>query len=194
MKRIGAVITAICCTLVLSSCSLIGSVIRSTDHFPDDIVHRTSDRMDQIVALLKQHDAKGLTALFSPKARADADDLDAALEAAFAVFDSDLDWASANNENPAEFRYSGSDGEYWKSFTPFCAVFDDGREYQIYFIEYYENTVDPDLVGLYSLRLHSYDGGCMYSDPAADFDLAEKVTSDPGSELPGIVVEDEYAS
>ena len=188
-RRIGAATIAVACVVLLSSCQLVNAAVSSPHKYPEDIGHLSGDRMDQIVDLLVRHDAKGVKALFSPKARAEADDLDAEIHDLFTVFTGKLDWADGNNFYPSEFKDSGPDGEYWKYFAPFCADFADGRQYEIYFIDYVENTVDPDLVGLYSLRAENAPGVCMFEADQSAYDRIDATTSDPSHEVPGIVVD-----
>ena len=189
-RKVAAAVTAVACLLVLTSCQLLDPILDPPDKYPDDIDHLSNGRMDQIVDLLGRQDAEGLRSLFSPRALADAEDLDEGMEDAFAAFAGELDWASGNNFTPAEFTSSESKGDYWKFFTPFCADFADGRQYQVYFLEYVENTADPDLVGLYSLRIDvKPEGWCVFGD-AFDGDEVLATTADPGAEVPGVVVND----
>lgn len=188
-RLIGAVAVALAASLLLSSCQLVNSITGPIlDRYPNDIVKVATDRGDQIIDLLKKHDAAGLKSLFSPEAIASAPDLQSGMDDAFTVFTGKLAWADNNNEYPAEFKYSGPDGEYRKYFLSYCADFADGRQYLIFFLYYLQDTVDPNLVGLYSVRIKEKPGWCTY-DTWSETDPDETATYDPSHEIAGVTVQ-----
>lgn len=179
---------ALASATVLTSCQLITTVTASPHEFPDNVAHLSSDRIDQLVDALVRQDADDVKSLFSPGAQAEAVGLDAGIQELLAVFAGKLDWASGNNSRAAEFIYSGADGKYWKYYAPFCAKFIDGREYQIYVLEYVENTIEPDLVGVYGVRADNAPGACSYKGDLFDHASIDVVTAEPGRAVAGIVV------
>lgn len=109
------------------------------------------DRMAQIIAALNSHDAAALKGMFTRYAVEEhSTDLDDGLDDLFSYFpEGDVSWQESQGGSAI---YKRVDGDARTVLLPsFYRVSSGGVDYRLFFADFTENTIDPDIVGLYAI-------------------------------------------
>ena len=146
MKKLSAIVLIIILLLTLSSCSLGNRIIF------DDSDKKADERLEQILKAIGNKDKKGLKAMFSKKALAQAKDIDGGIDYVFDLFQGKVTSWDNNNGGP-NIDESDEYGHIIKKFTSFYNVNTNKQKYIVFMIEYVTDTDHPDNVGLYTLRV-----------------------------------------
>lgn len=120
-----------------------------------DFDERSADKiMKQVVKALEKEDKKTLKNLFSKQALEEGEEFDKNLDNLFEIFQGEL--------KPYDFDlgHVGQKMEYGKREREIKSHFniDVGEEsYSFFLVDYPINTLDPDNLGLYTLRVTNYE-------------------------------------
>ena len=204
MRGIRSGVVALVCVVLLSSCALVPfgppdasetpEPSESADALYVDPGQKMTDRMQQIVAAVNDHDAPALKAMFSTPALERAPDIDAGLDYLLSLFpDGGLTsnwWVGP----AAERQYK--DEKLTELLLVEYNVSAGGQDYSLFFADFTVNEViDPNNVGLYALGItpwpedhHSW----IVESPSREpfFIWAESIHADGSDEngYPGVYV------
>ncbi len=129
--------------------------------------HKASDKMEQqVLEALSNRDSEAIKSLFSKKALEKAEDLDENIERAFAFFEGTIISAEQHSWSSGESLNYGLASKH-VDFR--LDVTTSKRDYIIYIIYYYEDTIDPNNQGLYALSIMNprFRGQFQYWDDIA---------------------------
>lgn len=145
MKRIGVLLIFI--LLILSSCTG-GETGLSRLHDTDG---QTADkRLEQLLTAIEGKDKLTIKSMFSKKALSEVDDFDETVNSLFVFFDGQVQ--EKGKSYPAVYEKKEA-GIHTKKLLWWNYVQTDKFKYVFIFIEHIENTEDPDILGLYTLRV-----------------------------------------
>jgi len=145
MKRLLLFVTSVVLAFGLTSCSGIG---RDFDLFRNDEAI-TDEYCEEIIDALENQDTDKLKSMFSTSALAEAENIDEGLAYVMDIFQGEttlIDGGRSTSE-------SVDHGEKTIEFNALYSVTTDENEYYIYFIYRYEDTKNPDNIGLYMLKM-----------------------------------------
>ena len=185
MRRLTALIAAIACVLLLSSCSLISGFVGGPS---DDQVVR--DKMAHIIEAINDRDAAALRAMFTEYARAEySAEIDEGVAHLLSLFPhGDVIWE--DDGEPAGGG-SGSD-EYFKSSWlggMSDLVSSAGKKYVLSFSVFTKNTIDPKNVGIFRISLNPWTESGVSGAELASCGSID--TQDPRKGAPpGVIVSD----
>lgn len=109
-------------------------------------------RFEQVLKAIENKDNKGLKAMFSKQAIANAEDMDSSIEYVFNLFQGKV--TSWNNNNGGPILDEANDyGHITKEAKSFYNVSTDKQKYIFFILEYTTDTDHPYNVGLYTLRV-----------------------------------------
>ena len=153
-----SILLLIISTLLLSSCSLAGSLAGSLGGSKTNMIHIENDekvadgRLVKILEAIKSKDKNGLKAMFSIQALDKADDIDGKIDYLFSFFQGKVTSWVDNSGGPIVYE-SNDYGHMTKELISFYNVNTDGQEYLFFILKYSVDTDHPENVGLYTLRV-----------------------------------------
>lgn len=154
MRRLAALIAAIACVLLLTSCSLISGLLGSSDDRVGQVVR---DTMAHIIEAINDRDAAALRAMFTDYARAEySAEIDEGVAHLLSLFpNGDVIW-----EDDGEPAGGGSGSiehgkESWLGGTS-DVVSSAGKKYTLSFSVFTRNTIDPENVGVFRISLNPW--------------------------------------
>jgi len=131
-------------------------------------------RMKQVVQAIENQDRNALKAMFSKQALDEADDFEESMDYLFELFQGQGKMKIINFDLGVVSE-SIEYGKRAKEVKSACDVITDDQGYVFFLIDYPVNTLEPDNVGLYTLRI---------TDSEEDLSWQER-------KLPGIYKPDE---
>jgi len=146
--------------LLLSSCSLLDMQQTNTDGdemntassitaTADSLEKRSDAMFETILSAIENRDGDTIKALFSEEALEEANDIDAAIEYLFNLFDGEIvSWERDRQGADESFR----SGRHSRSIHTWYTVHTETGRYLFLLLDYDINTIDPDLEGLYTLH------------------------------------------
>lgn len=146
MKKLSVYLLIIMSILLLNSCSLGGRGMLTSN---DD--KKADARLEQVLKVIEKKDKKGLKAMFSKQALAQAEDMDSSIEYVFNLFQGKV--TSWNNYAGFTLDETNDYGHITKEAKSFYNVNTDNQKYIFFILEYTADTDHPDNVGLYTLRV-----------------------------------------
>ena len=145
MKRYGILLVFI--LLQLSSCT---GRETSLARLYDTDAQTADKRLEQLLTAIEDKDELAIKSMFSKKALIEADDFDESVNYLFEFFEGQV--REKGKSYPAVYEKKEA-GIHTKKSLWWNYVQTDKTKYVFIFIEYIENTEDPDIIGLYSLRV-----------------------------------------
>ena len=131
--------------LLLSSCSLLD--MQQTNADRDEM--KTDAMFETILSAIENGDSDTIKALFSEDALEEANDIDAAIEYLFNLFDGEIvSWERDRQNSGESFR----SGRHSRSIHTWYTVHTETGRYLFLLLDYDKNTIDPNLEGLYTLH------------------------------------------
>lgn len=148
MKRMGVLLIFILVILSsLSSCTG-GETDLSRLHDTDG---QTADkRLEQLLTAIEDKDELAIESMFSKKALSEVDDFDETVNSLFEFFEGQVQ--ETGKSYPAVYEKKEA-GIHTKKLLWWNYVQTDKFKYVFIFIEHIENTENPDILGLYTLRV-----------------------------------------
>jgi len=146
--------------LLLSSCSLLdrqqintegdGMNTDSSITATADSLEKRSDAMfETILNAIENRDSDTIKALFSEEALEEANEIDAAIEYLFNLFDGEIvSWERDVQSSDESFR----SGRHSRLIHTWYTVHTETGTYLFLLLDYDKNTIDPNLEGLYTLH------------------------------------------
>ena len=160
MRKFQLFIIFIILTLLLSSCSMGGTVMSQINEtinslasqLPKNDVNIANARFEQILDSLKNRDTTAMKNVFSKKAISDAANLDESITALFDFFQGEYlshnDWGGPISDAG---KNDDGTGREWKTLRSTYDVETSKEKYRFAIEEYIADTSNPDNVGVYSL-------------------------------------------
>ena len=152
MTRVLGAVVALVCVGLLSSCSLLPTLVPIANKVPEQ---ESNVELQHIADAVKGHDVAALEKLFSPAAREKATDLGSGVKYFLSFFPS-------GRMKTLDLEADSSTGDYSQgaeAIYPQYVVSADGKKYDLTFVYFSVNSLDPDNVGIYALGVtpHSAD-------------------------------------
>ena len=145
MKKYCMLLLLLASVMLLSSC-YGGSRMRIFD----DSGMRADARLEQLLEILVNKDDAALKSMFSTQTLEMAANFDDSVEYLFELFQGDVvSWEQVGRASDARMR----DGKRSVQVRARFAVITDKDEYEFYLIDYLEDTINPDNVGLFVLQV-----------------------------------------
>ena len=146
--------------LLLSSCSLLDMQQTNTDGdemntassitaTADSLEKRSDAMFETILSAIENGDSDTIKALFSEDALEEANDIDAAIEYLFNLFDGEIVSWERDRQNSGE---SYREGRFSQLIRTWYTVHTETDRYLFLLLDYGENTINPNLEGLYTLH------------------------------------------
>ena len=142
--------------LLLTSCSFGGgrTLVTNEDKSADE-------RMEQILAALKNKDKKALKSLFSKVAMDAANDLNGGIDYLFDFFQGDVKSCEQDTWGSDESIHFGKKSVMLKAWYTVNTV---KNKYKFFTIDYIKDTINPNNAGLYTLRvIKAEDEGTQFT-------------------------------
>jgi hypothetical protein len=138
----------------LFSILIIFSTISCFGRFPSMVFYADdkilAKRFKQILEAIKNEDADSLKMMFSKKVLEESKQIDNDINYLFSIFQGEVvSWEQKGVSSSQNRNY----GEITKETRCFFNVDTTSQKYIVYIIEYTEDTVNPENVGLYTLRI-----------------------------------------
>jgi len=131
--------------LLLSSCSLLD--MQQTNADRDEM--KTDAMFETILSAIENGDSDTIKALFSEEALEEANDIDGAIEYLFNLFDGEIvSWERGAQSIGTSYR----EGRSSRLIRTWYTVYTETGRYLFLLLDYDENTIDPNLEGLYTLH------------------------------------------
>lgn len=146
MNRKIAIVFLLVFTMILSSCSLGGGRM-----FFDNDDKIANKRLEQVIEAIKNQDRDALKAMFSKNALAEADDFDEHIDYLFEFFQGEVE--SCDDGGGPIVDEDTEYGKKTKEVKSFFDVITDKQKYVFFLLDYPVDTINPDNVGLYTLRV-----------------------------------------
>ncbi len=197
MRGIRSGVVALVCVVLLSSCALVPfgppdasetpEPSESADALYVDPGQKMTDRMQQIVAAVNDHDAPALKAMFSTGVLNHTPEIARGLDYLLSLFPKGgITWTQDPAENtPVEAFTNVEAGKLKEWVHGNYRLSVEGHEYWLYFADATVNEVNPHEVGLERLGVTPWvgDRNSEMSGPAAKFyEWVNVVVSDPNFE------------
>jgi len=134
--------------LLLSSCSLLDMQPTNTDG--DEM--KTDAMFETILNAIENRDSDTIKALFSEEALEEANDIDAAIEYLFNLFDlfdgEIVSWERGAQSIGTSYR----EGRSSRLICTWYTLYTETGKYLFLLLDYDKNTINPNLEGLYTLH------------------------------------------
>ena len=118
----------------------------------DDGPTKADARLEQILEALENEDRDALREMFSKNARDEASDFDESMDCLFKYFTGNIESWERTGSGGSTSSHLGDRSVLQRSYYN---VATDEAEYRFFTVEYLENTIEPDSLGLYTLRVIS---------------------------------------
>jgi hypothetical protein len=136
---------------LFASIMLLCSCTKGADRVIIDDGNKKADtRIEQILETLKNNDQDSMKELFSKQALDEADDFDNSIEYLFDFFQGNVDSLKRDRFTSETSTESGKKSIMLISWY---TVTTDKDKYMFFVIDYSKNTINPNNVGLYTLRV-----------------------------------------
>jgi len=130
----------------LCSCSIDGFHSRLWDNSTEI----ATKRVEQLLEALKSKDGDAIKLMFSKRALIEAENLDENIEYLFELFQGEV--LAKDECYPSEYGYNRY-GQKMKKLTWWIRVETDVDKYIFFLVDYPRDDMQPDNVGLYTLRV-----------------------------------------
>ena len=149
--------------IVLSFVSLFnGCSLKDIKPYEDRLAEK---KCQEILSAIDNKDADSLKALFSKQSLADATDLDQGVEYIFSIVSGELQSFEIDHIHTSDVLGS----QHSKMFDAYFTITTSDNDYRMYFSYWYENSVNPDMIGVYRIKLVTRET----IDNTADFKWGE---------------------
>lgn len=144
MKKIVCVVMAIALMVALSSCG-IGFPIKTDDKLAES-------RIDQLGNAIKQQDKEAVKKLFSENALEEAEDIDSEIDELLSYVQGEVisysrDGQAMQTSDTIEYGYKTKELHIWFTLDT------DEESYLVFLDDYPVDTINPENVGLYTIRI-----------------------------------------